>query len=150
MARDSDLVHALDGWPYGFLGAFCAAVSGTKLVITAIGTGGVKPLYSFWQRPLLRWSYHRADKLVAVSRHTRDEILRVAPSLNIEVINHGVDRQKFQSTASGQSLVAKPYLLSVGAWKKRKGLEYSIAAFDLLREKIPNLNYAILTILRRN
>ncbi|MEK7654138.1 MAG: glycosyltransferase family 4 protein [Patescibacteria group bacterium] len=146
LARSSELIHALDGWPYGFLGALCGWLLGKKLVITAVGTGGVKPLYNFWQKPLLRWAYHRADKLVAVSRHTRDEILKVVPSLNIEVINHGVDVGKYQVSSIKYSVSGqiKPYILSVGAWKRRKGFEHSIAAFDLLKKQHPNLSYAIL------
>lgn len=146
VAKDSDLIHALDGWPYGFIGALCSWVMHKKLMVTAVGTGGVKPLYNFYQRSLLRWAYHRADKLVAVSRHTRDEILKVIPGLNIEIINHGVDAGKFQSSVvSHPSLVIRPYILSVGAWKKRKGLEYSIKAFDLLKKGFPDLRYAILS-----
>ncbi len=145
IAKGSDLIHALDGWPYGFLAAICARLLRKRLIITAVGTGGVKPLYNFWQRPLLKWAYRRADRLVAVSRHTRDEIFKVIPGLNIEVINHGVDATKFNSlVASGESLVPRPYILSVGAWKRRKGFEYSIAAFDLLKQQRPNLRYVIL------
>ncbi len=151
MAKDSDLIHALDGWPYGFIGALCAKILRKNLVITAVGTGGVKPLYNFWQRPLLRWAYRKAHRVVAVSRHTRAEILKVIPGLNIEVINHGVDAAKYQVSSikyqdtNDQSLVAKPYILTVGAWKKRKGLEHSIAAFDILKKKFPDLRYAILS-----
>src|SRR3989344_3901480 len=57
MARQRDILHALDGWPYGFLAAVCAKLVNKKLVITAVGTGGVKPLYNFWQKPLLSWAY---------------------------------------------------------------------------------------------
>lgn len=160
MARDCDVVHALDGWPYGFIGALCAKITSKKLIITAVGTGGVQPLYGGIKRRLLRWAYRRANRVVAVSRHTRDEILKVIPSLNIEVINHGVDSRKFQASGTGhqslvssdqrpvssdQSLVASRYILSVGAWKKRKGLEYSIAAFDIVKKKFPDLHYAILS-----
>ncbi|TSC83065.1 MAG: hypothetical protein G01um101419_265, partial [Parcubacteria group bacterium Gr01-1014_19] len=65
IAKGSDLIHALDGWPYGFLAAICARLLRKRLIITAVGTGGVKPLYNFWQRPLLKWAYRRADRLVA-------------------------------------------------------------------------------------
>lgn len=154
--KTCDIVHALDGWPYSVIAAIAAIGLKKKLIITAVGTGGIKPLYNFWQRPLLKWAYRRADRVTAISRYTRDEILKVIPDLKIEVINHGVDWQKFQSVVgrsssvtSGQSLVAKPYLLSVGAWKKRKGLEYSIKAFQEIKkleiEKFRNLKYVILS-----
>lgn len=144
MARQSDLLHALDGWPYGFLAAICAKATGKKLVITAVGTGGVKPLYNFWQRPLLRWAYRRADKLVAVSNQTKKEILNVVPNLEVEVINHGVSSGKYQ-TQSAAFEEFKPYILTVGTWKKRKGLEYSIEAYRLLKKEFPKLKYVILS-----
>lgn len=144
MARQIDLLHALDGWPYGFLAAVCAKLARKKLVITAVGTGGVKPLYNFWQRPLLRWAYRRADKLVAVSNQTKKEILKIIPDLNIEVINHGVSSGKYQ-TQSAAFAELKPYILTVGAWKKRKGLEYSIEAYRLLKKEFSKLKYVILS-----
>ena len=142
----SDLIHALDGWPYGFIAALASLGLGKKLIITAVGTGGVQALYHPWKKYMLSWAYRRADRLVAVSRHTRDEILKVLPDLKIEVINHGVDSDLFQlPVADPQLPLAKPYILSVGAWKKRKGLEYSIAAFDLLKDRFPGLHYVILS-----
>ncbi len=142
----SDLVHALDGWPYGFIAAFASLGLRRKLIITAVGTGGVQALYHPWKKYLLSWAYRRADKLVAVSRHTKEEILKVLPDLKIEVINHGVDLKKFQAPAANhRPLIAKPYILSVGAWKRRKGFEHSIAAFDILRTKLPDLRYLILS-----
>lgn len=144
LARQSDILHALDGWPYGFIAAVCAGLANKKLVITAVGTGGVKPLYNFWQRPLLRWAYHCADKLVAVSNQTKKEILKIVPDLNIEVINHGVSSGKYQSATSAFQ-ESRPYILTVGAWKKRKGLEYSIEAFRMLKKDFPKLQYLILS-----
>lgn len=144
LARQSDILHALDGWPYGFIAAICAGLANKKLVITAVGTGGVKPLYNFWQRPLLRWAYRCADKLAAVSQQTKKEILKVVPNLNIEVIHHGVSSGKYQSTSAAFQEF-KPYILTVGAWKKRKGLEYSIEAFRILKKDLPELQYLILS-----
>lgn len=140
-----DVIHALDGWPYGFIAALAAWGLKKKLIITAIGTGAVKPLYSFWRRPLLKWAYKKADKIVAVSNNTKKEILKFLPNLTIEVINHGVDAAKYESlvgTSEAQNL--KPYILSVGVLKKRKGYEYSIKAFAAIAPKFFDLKYVII------
>ncbi|MDP1719256.1 MAG: glycosyltransferase family 4 protein [bacterium] len=147
LVSSCDIIHALDGWPYGFWAALLAGKYHKKLVITAVGTGGVKPLYGFLTKPLLAWAYRRANERVAVSRHTRDEILKVLPDLKIAVINHGVDAEKYKVLGMKYSVLEqrRPYILSVGAWKRRKGLENSIKAFDLLRAKFPGLKYLILS-----
>ncbi len=140
--KASNLVHALDGWPYGFIAALASLGLKKRLIITAIGTGAVKPLYSPIKRILLGWAYHRADRLTAISNNTKKEILKVFPDLKIEVINHGVDFEKYQvSGIKYQEL--NPYILSVGALKKRKGLEYSIRAFAEVSKNSPSLRYVI-------
>lgn len=96
----------------------------------------------------MKWAYRRADKLVAVSHNTRREILKVIPDLKIEVINHGVDYDKFEARNSKFEIISqiqnlKPYILSVGTLKKRKGYEYSIKAFAEIAAKFPELKYVI-------
>lgn len=143
-----DIVHALDGWPYGVIAALAILGLKKKLIITAIGTGAVQPLYNWWKRPLMKLVYRKADQVIAVSNNTRREIIKIIPDLKINVINHGVDYEKFQIPNSKlqtnfkfQNL--KPYILSVGALKKRKGYEYSIKAFAEIAPTFPNLKYVI-------
>jgi phosphatidylinositol alpha-1,6-mannosyltransferase len=145
-----DVVHALDGWPYGVVAILASLGLRKKVIITAIGTGAVKPLYSWWKRPIMKWAYRKADKVVAVSNNTKREIQKFIPDLKIEVINHGVDSEKFQIINSKLQInfkiqKLKPYILSVGAWKPRKGFDYSIAAFREVKKKFPSLNYVILS-----
>ena len=143
--KDFDVIHALDGWPHGFLAVLASVGLKNKVVITLIGTGAVKPLYQPIKKKLLKWAYRRADKLVAVSRNTRAEVLRGVPGLEIEVINHGVDYEKFQVSSYKFQDVGnlKPYILSVGALKKRKGYRYSIEAFAEIAARFPDLKYVI-------
>lgn len=149
-----DIIHALDGWPYGVIAVAVAWGLKKKIVITAIGTGAVQPLHRLLKKSLMAWAYRRADWVVAVSNNTKREILKVIPDLKIEVINHGVDVSKFeirntlQSQAQGRGANAKiqdlkPYVLSVGALKKRKGFDYSIKAFAEVSRKIPELKYVV-------
>ncbi|MEK7590451.1 MAG: glycosyltransferase family 4 protein [Patescibacteria group bacterium] len=145
--KQCDVIHALDGWPYGVIAALASIGLKKKLVITAIGTGAIRPLYNFWKRPLMKWAYKKADAVTAISYNTEKEILKIIPDLKIKVINHGVDFDKFQQIFdnSHKFLNLRPYILSVGAWKPRKGFEYSIKAFEQVKDKFPNLKYVILS-----
>ncbi len=141
-----DIIHALDGWPYGFIAAACSLGLNKKVVITAVGTGAVQPLYHTGRRRLMIWAYKKAHRVTAVSNNTKREILKIIPDLNVEVINHGVDMEKFKIQNSKfkttiQNL--KPYVLSVGTLKKRKGYEHSIRAFAEIAKDFPGLKYVI-------
>lgn len=153
--REYDIIHALDGWPYGFIAVLASIGLGKKVIITAIGSGAVRPFYNPILKPLLKWTYNRADKVVAISNNTKKEIKKFLPDLEVEVVNHGVNYNKFQITnppvgragskfqldSKIQNL--KPYILSVGVLKERKGYEYSIKAFSKIASIYPNLNYII-------
>ncbi len=140
-----EIVHALDGWPYGFIAVIASLGLNKKIIITAVGTGAVQPLYRPIKKWLMIWAYKKANMVMAVSHNTRREILKVVPNLKVEVINHGVDFVKFQiSPPTYQEIsILKPYILSVGALKKRKGFDYSIKAFKKTVPRFPNLKYVI-------
>lgn len=142
--KSCNIIHALDGWPYGVIATIFSLGLGKKIVITAIGTGAVQPLYQPIKKQLLIWAYKKADKVTAISHNTQREILKVIPNLKIEVINHGVDFEKFQSgNFELPQTISKPYILSVGTLKKRKGYECSIKAFAQIAPKFPDLKYII-------
>lgn len=141
-----DIIHALDGWPYGFIAIVCSIGLKNKIIITGIGTGAVQPLYKSIKKYLLIWAYKRADNVTTISTNTKKEILKIIPNLNIEVINHGVDFEKFQRIPNKnieEINKFEPYILSIGALKKRKGLDYSIKVFAEISKNFPNLNYVI-------
>ncbi len=148
--RACDVIHALDGWPYGAIAAVASLGLGKPLLITAIGTGAIQPLYR-WYGWLLAWAYRRASRVLAVSAYTRREILKKVPGLEIEVIHHGVEAGEFSGapwagvSAEERAKVErwKPYVLSVGAAKERKGYRYSLAAFRELSARFGRLNYLI-------
>ena len=141
-----DIIHALDGWPYGVIAAFANKTLGKPLIITAIGTGAVQPLYDWKRRWLMKWAYRKADKVIAVSNNTKKEILKFLPDLKVEVTPHGVDVAKYQVVSSRYQEQAKklqPYILSVGSLKKRKGFAYSLEAFAKIAASFPDLKYVI-------
>lgn len=147
--KECDLIHALDGFPYGVIAAIASLGLGKKLVITAVGTGALQAFESPIKRALFSWAYRRADRLVAVSNYTRREILSRVSDLDVSVINHAVDTEEFrvmdELTKEEQETIRrmKPYVLSVGGGKRRKGFEYSFAAFAALVRRFPDLCYAV-------
>lgn len=142
--KECDVIHALDGWPYGVIAVLASWGLKKKIIITAIGSGAVAPLYSFWRRPIISWAYRHTSEFTAISHNTQKEILKILPKLKIKVINHGVDAEKFRHISSKiQDTRYKPYILSVGTLKRRKGYEYSIRAFAEIAPKFPELKYVI-------
>lgn len=143
--RECDVIHALDVFPYGFIAALASFGLGKKVVITAIGSGSILPLYQFQYVRLVRWVYRRTDRATAISAFTRDQILYKIPGISITVINPGVDADFFTSADGAHYDVSrfKSYILGVGQLRWRKGYHFSIRAFAKTRERFPELNYVI-------
>ena len=171
--KSCDAVHALDVWPYAVLGYLASRGLKKKFIITAVGSGAILPLYNFWQAPVAKFIYKRADEVIAVSNFTKREILKKVPNLKISVITHGVDFEKFsaRNLADGNSRRGraganinefkiesdkgirnfqaqgfgqnKPYILSVGSLRWRKGYHRSIPAFAEVSKIFPDLKYVI-------
>ncbi|MCX5987254.1 MAG: glycosyltransferase family 4 protein [Chloroflexi bacterium] len=155
-SRDCDVVHCVTE-PY----AAPAAVAGLlgrrrPLVVTVHGTYAVRPFRRPGARPWYELGYGRANRLVAVSRYTRDRLPSKFASRTV-IVPEGVEHERFatgsHSTPSSMSnprihpradgSVKKPYLLSVGPVKRRNGYQTTIEAFAELRKVRPDLEYWI-------
>ena len=142
VVRQGDIIHAFDGWPNAVVAALANIFLKKKFFITAVGTYSVLPLDRFGQGLLLRFAYRRAEKIFAISNYTKDEILKRIFLKNIEVVNLGVDFEKFhRAYAAPES--KKNILLSVGEIKQRKGYHVALEAFFILKKKFPDLKYII-------
>jgi glycosyltransferase involved in cell wall biosynthesis len=81
----------------------------------------------------------RADALVAVSQHTRRElvdVLGISPA-RVVVIPEGVDCHAFRPVP--ERLLGDPYILYVGSEQPRKNLDTLFRAFVRARANVPNL-----------
>lgn len=143
--RKSDAVHAFDVFPYGFIAALAAWGTGTPLVVTAMGSGSVLPLYRPFIAYIARFAYRRAARITAISAFTRTEILKKMPELEIAVINPGVDAEEFTDHQSSRhhDHPDTPYILSVGRLRWRKGYHFSIRAFGAFAARFPDMKYVI-------
>lgn len=97
----------------------------------------------------------RADKLIAVSQSTKNDLLKFFPLLSeekIRVVHHGFDGEFFGARLSSEELNArlKPFLLApdtyvlyVGALQPRKNLIRLIEAFGIAKQKTSDLKLVL-------
>lgn len=141
--NDSDIIHAIDIWPNGFYARLISLGLKKSIIITSLGTYSVAPFYS-WRRPLMLWAC-RKSKIIAISGYTKEEIEKINHGLNVEVICPGFDLNFWSGEGVGsQYQQYKPYILSVGALKPRKGYINSLQAFKIIVKQFQNLNYIII------
>jgi glycosyltransferase involved in cell wall biosynthesis len=89
-------------------------------------------------RGLFPWTVRRADRFIAVSRYTADDLMRRAgvPASKIDVVYHGLDPM-FLSPPAGPGLFSHggPYFLAVGGVSPRKNTRRLIEAFTRWGER---------------
>jgi glycosyltransferase involved in cell wall biosynthesis len=152
LARGVDIVHALDGWPYGVYGY--AGVIGTskKLFMNGVGTYSVAPLYEGGSAFLLRLAYARAKEVFCISDYTRNRI--VAAGINkskIRTVHLGapylpqitLDEAQKIAQKLGVSKDANPIVLTVGSIKDRKGQLDTLRAIEMIKPKYPKILYIV-------
>ncbi|MEM1060578.1 MAG: glycogen synthase [Verrucomicrobiota bacterium] len=141
---DADLVHC-HTW-YAQLGGIIAKLNyGLPLVIT---THSLEPLRP-WKREQLGGGYdfsswiertaiEMADAVIAVSRGTREDVLRLfdVDPAKVHIIYNGIDPDQYRPTGSTAALEAhgvdpsQPYLLFVGRITRQKGITYLVRAIE--------------------
>lgn len=138
--KGCDIIHALDGYPFGVIAWLANVGLNKKLIISVQGSYGIAPLYNFKTSFLLEMAYKKADEIIAISRYTKGELLKKIKLDSAQVINHGVDLKKFYAE---RIQTKNRFILSIGALKFRKGYHLSIPAFVLAKKEIPDLKYKI-------
>jgi glycosyltransferase involved in cell wall biosynthesis len=136
--RDGILFHGMDGFlPY-------ALRSGDRCVATVhdLGWKAHPELYSPRLRvmygALFPWVVRRADRFIAVSRYTADDLMQRSgvSAAKIDVVYHGLDpvfaAPLDEPAASGDQ---PPYFLAVGGVSPRKNARRLIQAFSRWRER---------------
>lgn len=141
--KECDVIHAYDAIPYGFIAALFSLGLKKKLIITAVGSGSIRPFYRKFMTPFAAWALRQADLVIPTSTYVDAEIKKVLPDLKTDVIPMGVDLPKHESAKDADLTTLKPYILSVGKVKSRKGYHVSIKVFAKLSQKFPQLKYVI-------
>lgn len=150
LAKCVDVVHALDGWPFGIYGY--AGVCGTskKLFINGVGTYSVAPLFSLWVGWAMRRAYQATERIFCISAYVQKQLQEAGVSPDKSVVVHvgtdtlpvlspeeqekyrdelSIDRQRF------------PVIVTVGDIKTRKGQLDTLQAVGRLKDKYPQVLY---------
>jgi glycosyltransferase involved in cell wall biosynthesis len=88
-------------------------------------------------RGLFPWAVRRADRFIAVSRYTADDLMRRAgvPASKIDVVYHGLDPLFLSPPAGPGRFTGVPYFLAVGGVSPRKNTRRLIEAFTRWSER---------------
>jgi glycosyltransferase involved in cell wall biosynthesis len=135
---DGIIFHGMDGFlPYSLR-------RGDRAVVTVHDLGWrVHPeLYARRLRlmygGLFPWAVRRADRFIAVSRYTADDLVRREgiPASKIDVVYHGLDPVFVRPPNSGQPAETEsPYVLAVGGVSPRKNTRRLVEAFGRWRAR---------------
>ena len=153
--KESDVIHALDTYPYGVMALVANAFINKPLIITAVGSGSVRFIkYQGFKSFLLRLAYRKADKVTAISSYIANQLKGWVSGLEVEIINHGVDTRFWSESKEFNIdpliMKAKPYILTVGEMKERKGYSESVSVFYETLKSFPELKYIIVAREDRN
>jgi glycosyltransferase involved in cell wall biosynthesis len=82
-------------------------------------------------RALFPWVVRRADRFIAVSRYTADDLIRRAgvPASKIDVVHHGLGAAFTEAEPIVPTADEPPYLLAVGGVSPRKNTRRLLQAF---------------------
>lgn len=150
LAKKSDVLIAVDVRPYGILALIATFGLRTPLILHAVGT------YSLFtggyiQDFLMGCTFKYADEIFVLNEFTKSSIMHSHTSRTYQfeskctVAPVGVDVDVFSPQTEISNLAPRPYILSVGPLKQRKGYHLSVPAFAKISKEYPDLTYCIVT-----
>ena len=146
-----DAVHAGRVLPEGLVAWLVARIRGLPCTIYAHGEE-----ITTWRQPgkfrVMRFTYRHADRVIANSDFTRDELLKLGvPDSRISLIHPGVDLARFRPglpTADLRSRIGitehQSLVLSIGRLSRRKGFDQVIKSLPRLVERGLDVHYAVI------
>ena len=152
LAGSVDVVHALDGWPFGVYGYTGVLGTSKKFFINGVGTYSVAPLHSLWLGWLVRRAYQATGRIFCISAYVKNQLLKAGVSSDKPTVVHlGSDKlpvlsqeeeEKYRNEFSVDRL-RFPVILTVGDIKNRKGQFDTLQAVWRLKEKYPQILYIV-------
>ena len=143
---DADLVHC-HTWYTDMGGLLAGQLWGVPYVLTIHSLEPLRP----WKVEQLGNAYHlsawmertaieQADAIVAVSRETRDDVLRLfaVDPARVHVIHNGINPEEYRPVAAQDALLrfgidpGRPFLLFVGRITRQKGIMHLVNAIPEL------------------
>ena len=147
---DVDAVHSLEAYHTGLVGSWLARRLGKPHFLTAHGTYGVIWVQRPLDRPLYRQVLAQTRLVCPVSQATgRQMQAHFGPELSntaLRPVLNGNDfwKQVPADQVSNRQLPETPTVISIGEVKPRKGYHLSLAAFALLKARLPAARYWII------
>ena len=148
-----DIIHAHWAIPMGFVAGLAKAMTGVPLVITMHGRDVyIKPEHGYivpalwYVKPFLRFAFHQANRLVAVSQDCYHHAqLAGASSEKMQIIYNGTNLSRFFASEERTAEIRQRYgispnaklVLSVRALLFRKGLDVLVRAMPHVLEVEP-------------
>ena len=146
-----DIVHT-HTWYVSMAGFLAKTLFDVPFVLT---THSLEPLRA-WKAEQLGSGYrmsswiektaiHDADAIVAVSKGTKEDILKAYPDVHpdrIHVIYNGIDLEQYQKTSANDALAkygvdpTLPYLLFVGRITRQKGVTHLVDAIGYMPKNV--------------
>jgi alpha-maltose-1-phosphate synthase len=148
---DASIVHS-HTWYVQFAGFLAKKLWGIPFVLTVHSLEPLRP----WKVEQLGNAYHlstwienngitQADAVIAVSKETRNDVLRLFPSVSpdkVPVIHNGIDLQQYRKDPAVDALVKhgvdpeRPYVLFVGRITRQKGIIHLVNAIPAIDPSI--------------
>jgi phosphatidylinositol alpha-1,6-mannosyltransferase len=136
-------------WKVGLVPALLAPLVGMKVLIGAHGMEVLKETTSF-RRRLIRLTYRRAHRGLAVSRYTRQALIRLGvPEEKVAWVPNGVDVEFFRPGEKSFTLIerhglkGKKVILTLARLVPRKGQDQVIRALPRVLQQVPNAVYLL-------
>ncbi|HKE01827.1 MAG TPA: glycosyltransferase family 4 protein [Planctomycetota bacterium] len=145
VARRADLVHAVKDYPHSWIGLRAAERARRPCVMTAHGTYSVVPLSDPRHGERARRAYPRFERILCVSRHTRQLIEERMPLSNLEVVPNAVDAGHYaeRPRLRDRAWTGQRYVLGIGSLKERKGQHLAVAAFLRVAAEFPDVKHFV-------
>ncbi|MBW1713163.1 MAG: glycosyltransferase family 4 protein, partial [Deltaproteobacteria bacterium] len=140
LVKEADLIHAL-AEPLATTAWLASRLFGRPYLISALGTYAVEPFILGRWKWLARRVYARAAAVLCISSYTRSRLLEVCPLAPAEAVPIGHTRPAVSPVLDQNP--DRPYFLTVGPLKTRKGQIHVLEAFKLLADKFPQVDWVI-------
>jgi phosphatidylinositol alpha-1,6-mannosyltransferase len=135
--ESADSVLSLVSYPYSLVAYLATRGTDVPYFVTCHGTYAVEPLFNKHRVPA-RHSFSQSAALFAVSSFTADRMRERMSACNIYIIPNGVTDERPE---------LKPFdldnevLLTVGAFKPRKGQLRAVEAFAQVASQLPDVDH---------
>ena len=144
-----DLIQTYDAWPLSFVGALASRIHRDPLFVGAHGTAALAPLLNWKTRESLLWSYRVCVEVLCISGFTKKILEKLTGLSKFRVLPlDGVDYEFFSSYKKVLEELRERWkgriVLTVGKLKERKGIDVSLKAFKLVKEKARDAKYIVI------